>query len=495
MVLDYIDSTVFEPVFKNELPPKTTQSMVDIAKELYFAIKSGKRIFVYGDYDMDGFCSMMVWKEVFRILNYRNFKLFQYVSRTHKLDRSILEQVEEPCVVVICDTGSSLEDRYLLVDLEMSGHTVLVIDHHNFEGKYETSMGAIRFFNVYEERDRFLGSSICGAYAALLVAKVLCEKFFQGTLSLSAKVFALAAMYADAMDMSTPAARALYNNVAMQKATLPYMFECLNKWGYKSTRRLFSFIISPVVNYSFRSERFTPLNVIATAEDRYTVMNAVRDLRKIHTETSAMIDPLSEEFNIEDFGQIKLATYVPTQEMVGWHIENYSGLIANKLSKREKCAVMTAVKCRNGYKGSYRDFFERPLLNSCKQFIPKANGHPPAFGFEFKDISYVRRHLSVLAGKLSEGTGTENIMLSSTLIRDETDIDTAALYNEYMTTQPRIRIVHKCRSIKCIRTTKYSRTYACGLPLLVRATQPLVEGQTILLEPCITKRVELRTIE
>lgn len=494
MVLDYLDYSVFTPVCKGDLPDVKSPNAQECAREIKRAMDRNQPIFVYGDYDGDGMFSMLVFKEVLYSLKYKKVKFFQYKKRTHAIDPEILQQAAGFPLVVICDTGSSLEDKNVLALLELQKSRVVVIDHHQCGSRYVGASGNVRFYNAYEE-SHLLGGKICGAYAALLVAKYLCEELCGNQLSLPARVYALAAMYADQMDMSTPPARALYNNVSKYDQEGPALVAILNEWGYKPTRRLFSFIIAPKINACFRSEKFQPLNAIVAAPDRFSVQSAVKKLKDVHNSVSKLVEPWANSFTCENFGQITLATVEPTLEMVSMHIRNFTGLIANYLANRDKCAVITVVNENNYYRGSYRDFFDRPLLDDCALFMTKAGGHPPAFGLEFTDIENVRRHLRILSDKMQRSVSSEQLTISSSLVTTMEEVSTLALYNEYMTTRPKANIKHTCRNVKCIRSTNYSKLFKVGLPAPVKSKRTIVEGEPILVEPCLTSRIELRLIE
>lgn len=494
-VLEYLDSDVFEPVCGGELPKTTTETMVAIAKEIDFAMRYNQSIFVYGDYDTDGLMSMLVWKEVFYALKYPFVKFFHYCSRTHKLDTDIITQAAGSSLVIVCDTGSSVEDRNIISILTLSGSRVVVIDHHKTEYLYTGKIGTAWTYNSYEEKAALWGAEICGAYAALLVARTLCEDILGVSLCLPARVYALCAMYADQMDMSTVPARALYNVVARHRRSAPALISYLNEFGYRFTRRLFSFIIAPKLNACFRSEQFRPLNQIVSARDPYSIQLYVKELKSVHNNASKLVEPFADKFECEQIGQIMLAVVDPSEEMLGMHIENFSGLIANHLCHKHKCAVITAIKLGRHYIGSYRDFFNRPLLDDCSLFMSKAGGHPAAFGLEFSNISEVRRYLGVLSSKMQEAVGTEQLTISSKLVKTELDVATLALYNEYMTTRPKVIVPHTCRHLYCTRTTKYNKTYRTDLPLDIRSGRTLIAGETIMLEPAITKKVELRVLD
>lgn len=284
-VLDFLESDVFTPVHQNEVPLINSPRIDAICKVLQFAIENREEIFLYGDYDMDGFCSVMVWKEALELLQVEKLSFFHYTSRTHSLDKDILRQVRQTSarVVIICDTGSSFADRQVLGLLEMAGYVPIVIDHHVFSGDYLYECNNYLFFNSHEEREYLENCEVSGAYASLLVAKVLCEKYMNRPLAYNAKVYALASMYADNVDMSSSLARALYASVALGKSKGPLLFSELNRWDYLFGRRFFSYIVAPKLNGCFRMERFDVLNRLLDANDRYKMQTAVDQLCDAHT--------------------------------------------------------------------------------------------------------------------------------------------------------------------------------------------------------------------
>lgn len=498
MVLDYLDSRMFEPVYNNELPMLDLVSVTGAAKIIQRAIVYKQDIFVYGDYDTDGLCSQLVWKEVFGKLGYKNVRHFKYSKRTHALDCDVLRQIKGSGneLVIVCDTGSSREDGDVISLLAMKGCSVLVIDHHKYEGDYSgSSTGRVWMFNSYEERRDLGMSEVCGAYSALLVAKVLCEDLMCDVLPFNARVYALLAMYADGMDMSSTLARALYNNVANFKSEGPLLVDILNEWGYKYTRRFFSFIIAPKINACFRMEKFGILNHVISAEDRFDMKGTVGQMMKVHDEASKLTEPFADMFAVEGYGTIELCICEPTLELRAMNVVNFTGLVAMHIAHRDKCAVFAVVHEDCLYHGSYRDFLNRPLLEECSVFMDSIGGHPSAFGFEFRSLAKIRRYIRLLGQRVPKVGVTESFTMASSLVCDDTDVNTLALYNEYMTVKPQVLVTHRCVDAFCRRKTKFTKIYDVGLPVCVRSKSSLRSGQQIVLESCITNKVELRVVD
>lgn len=495
-VLDYIDSDIFTPVYSNKLPVLKSPQVDAICKELFYAIKGKEAILIYGDYDMDGFSAAQVWGEVFTTLYSVPPVHFNYIQRQHTVDSNLLAQAKKSGarVVLILDSGSGASDHSIVSMLRLNGFTPIVIDHHNWEGDYAEACRHDLIFNSHEERELLGGAEISGAYASLLVASVLCEKYFHHSLSYNAMVYALASMYSDVVDLATPPGRALYNMVSTIKMPGPLLFNTMNEWAYTYCRRMFSFIIGPKINACFRTEQFGPLNRAFSAKDKYEMNSVFSQFKEVHTDAVQLVNTFTPLFRREKIGDIALCTIEATDETRALHIRNFSGLIANKIAHEEKCMVVVAIKDRRHYEGSYRDFYNRQMLSTFKLFC-KADGHDSAFGLEFNNLNDIRRHLNSLATMLEVSVRKDYDVLASSLVRDATDIQALALYNEYMNVRPRMMLIHRCSYARQVRATTYRKFFEVGLPYLVSSTLPLIEGSNILVEPTISKTVELRCVE
>jgi len=486
---------MYDPAFGNEVPTVNSPSIHSICQELQFAIRAKEPIFIYGDYDMDGFCAVMVWREVLSLLHAEVPVIFKYGARTHNIDKDLIRQVRQTScrIVLICDTGCSAEDKGVLNLLRTSGYVPIVIDHHVYYGDYFADVKHQLMFNSYEESSRLANCQVSGAYACLLVAKVLCEKYMNSPVAFSAKVCALASMYADVVDMSSDMARALYNSVCSGEFTGPALFVGLNQWNYWIGRRLFSYIIAPKINGCFRLEEFGLLNACLNETDRYRLNDLCARLIEVHDVSRKRTKMLVPEFKRERIGEVVLCIHEMNDQTRLLHVRNFTGVVANQICKEEATTALVLVKVGNVYEGSCRDPYGRDLLSFFQLFCT-AGGHPSAFGISVADIEDFRRHLAYLEASALAGIDKQYVMLSSGVIKDEQDINALALYNEYMNTRPAVMVSHVCSDVRLARRTTYNNFYYVGLPgeTIVRVTRPLTEGSHVLLEPAICHGVELR---
>lgn len=492
----YIDYGIFAPLFGNTIPDVTSPGIEAICKELSLAIRMNEEIFVYGDYDMDGFCAAMVWENVLSSLYKVPVRHFQYIQRMHTLDYDVIRQVRKSNArcVIICDTGSSVSDRAVMSVLRANGNIPIVIDHHNWDGQYHQDQASWLIFNSHEERNLFNQAEISGAYASLVVAARLCRKYFSHSVSYDAMVYALASMYSDVVDLSTEIGRALYNAVSLCKMPGPTLLNALNTKDYKYTRRMFSFFVSPKVNACFRLEQFGVLNRAFEVRDKHTAQSLALEFGNVHSESIQRVNTLVPLFAREQYGSILLCIHEPTMGTEVLQVRNFSGLIANRIAREEMCAVVTLIKTGNTYEGSFRDYYNRKMLDVFKLFCT-ADGHDVAFGISTSDLNDFRRHLAGLTGTMKSGARSDYFTISSQLIEDSSEIDALALYNEYMNVQPKVMLNHRTSYCRVLRANKWGRKYEMGLPLPVRTKAPVLEGHYVLIEPTVTRDVELIVYE
>lgn len=494
-VLDFLDSDIFTTAFSGDVPLVSNARIDAICRELMYSIKNNETIFVYGDYDMDGFCCVKLWQEVLSLIGSKPPATFKYINRTHNIDGDIVRQVcaTDARVVIICDTGSAVVDQTLTSILQSRGRVPIVIDHHVYEGDYIADCSYRLMFNSFEERGSLNQEEISGAYASLLVAKVLCEKFIGCALAFNAKVYALASMYSDCVDMSSSLGRALYSAVCASDAKGPVFLTALNKWDYYYGRRFFSFIVAPKLNGCFRMGRFDILNKALVASDKFQCKSIAEDLQVAHGDARVNTKMLVPEFKRFHFRGIVVCVCEVTDELRLHQVRGFTGVIASQIAQEEKSMVVVVVHDNNMYSGSYRDYYGREMLEVFSLFST-AVGHPSAFGISFSSLSEFTRYIKALSSRIDEVCEKPYIALNSGVLVDDADFAAVALYNEYMNRKPRVIVTHVCSGVKLIRSTKWNKYYSLGLntnrPLVT--SRHLLDGMKVLVEPAICRGVELR---
>ncbi len=129
----YFDSTL------KEIPPPTALKGVNRASELLIkTIKSGKRILILGDYDVDGITSTALLIRFFIKLGYTNYDRFipnrfaHGYGLTDKSVKIILEK--DPDLVITVDNGITAKEE--IQQIRDNGIEVIVTDHHMPQSDY-----------------------------------------------------------------------------------------------------------------------------------------------------------------------------------------------------------------------------------------------------------------------------------------------------------------------------------------------------------------------
>lgn len=404
-------------------------------------LNNNKRVLVYGDYDPDGMYCALQWKEFFHLVRHKNYEIFKYRNRTHALDikakqKAVFERFD---YIIINDAASS--DMEAIETLVSFGVKVILIDHHQTKYSYKDyPQGSIVINSVLENKenkDSNLTVS-AGALVFMLLYKVL-EDYRIPCYHLSA--YALASLYADSIDMSNEYNRGIYfMAMDLTEQTLPPEISCFLNNYMKFCRRFIEFHMIPKINSAFRGERFELLNKCFLTERRVSrteLIELVAHLTNLHKASADMVSTASDIVYHEVLENFVVANL----NSVNMHIDirenklnNYTGLIANKLGERYKKSVVVYCGINGNVKGSFRDLYGRNYLNIFQQFT-NAEGHNAAFGINMKmmDIHDFLNHLKIVDSKFNVQANTnEPIVISGyNAPPDIYTLQDMALYNEF----------------------------------------------------------------
>lgn len=491
-----IDTSVFQPN-NYQIPVISSVNISKCCKDLQYAIMTKSIIFIYGDYDVDGLMSMLVWGSVLKSVGHTDFVLYNYSKRTHNIQQDIITQAIQAKAkyVLICDTGSNSADKYILRTLKTLNMETIVIDHHACDYPYTDLAMETDVYNSYEESYLLNGDKVSGAYACLLLANTLCSNYLNTLLPSDAKYFALASMYSDVVDMSSKTAIALYNNIMFQKAQPPTLLRAINKYNYKIGRRFFQYIFSPMLNTCFRDGWFNYLNDLIVYDNKYYMYDILEKIKLVHSKAMELVKQLYNQLDKITYGAITLCRYDADKSQFLYDYSVYTGYLANMVADEIGGAVVCLMQTKNGYKGSLRDPLGRDFLKSFKSFSD-SNGHPSAFGIRIPSskIDLFLKSLEVVGEIFNTKIKPRFLTIPSDYIQTQDDIDTLALYNEFMNTKSPAYIKCICNKVILNRKSYFNKFYNIGLPVPIRSTRTLVTGSVILIEPCICSDTELREV-
>lgn len=459
------------------------------------------RVLVYGDYDVDGAMFTMTTCSALRRLNIRNYEVFRYRKRTHDLDKEAVRY----CIqnkfeyFIIGDTASS--SLNVLKQLVSYGIKVLVIDHHMTQYDYDAfaNAGIVMLNSTIENNiaGKELYNLSAGALAFCVYDAYFRVKGFEPLSSEAA--YALVSLYADCMNMSNILNRGIYYTATeLPRGELPkYILHFMSEYQSLNARFI-GFWFAPRINALFRSERFEILNQYLFDDiDTAQRVALIEQINEVYSENRKMVNILAdlvEVENLEHFVVCNLQSAVSKYNGVFPNLQNYTGLVANKLASRYGKTAVTYCSYQNEYKGSVRDPYSRVYLPIFQQLC-YAGGHGPAFGLVIKPFElaeFLKRLETIDKYFHIKDVENEPIIIDHPYaLPDEGLINDIAAYNEFSGNFLPVVYVRKqlLGAMKETQTSYYYK-YNWG-DYFIQSDFPITFGKYILIKPIQTSQVKL----
>lgn len=434
------------------------KNQASVLNALSEAIKKKSNIAVYGDYDVDGLFSLMIFKDMFyRLLDYETVYLYPYSNRTHKLDGNFLNFCLSRNIdfVIICDTGSN--DMDLLLKFSSYGISGVILDHHVSIFDYNDFPEDFLVINTKIDERFGIENKMCGAAISFVIATELLKKeniiFDIGYFA----TYALIAMYADCIVMYTDFARYLYDLVQKRKETPIYIDYFLEDY-FAITRRFAEYIISPKINAVFRREQFSLINRLFMEEDKADAFMLVNQIKDLHQSTIFIINTLLQKVVYEELNGILLVnlSLFLNSDYPNNFIVNHKGRVANAIASREGKPCICVCDTGKNIGGSFRDPQGRDYLQYFSPLI-KAGGHPPAFGFSLPYMEWERfREIIKDIGKgATDDTFVKHKLIDMTFGFDILLANKIALENEFASSKfPAVYL--KVNLNRIVESSKYN---------------------------------------
>lgn len=403
-------------------------------------IQGNKRVLLYGDYDPDGLNCILIWKEAFHLLKFKNFDIFKYRKRTHALDIQAKKQALGGNYDYIIINDASSSDMDSILELTKAGIKVLIVDHHQTRYDYNDYPSDCLIINStienrYNQEDLVVSA---GALCFVLLHKVLSD-YRIPCFHLSA--YALFSLYADSIDMSNELNRSIYfTAMSLSDELIPVEIDAFLNSYQKFCRRFIEFHMTPKINSAFRMEHFDELNRCFLGERRATrgeASNLVEFLTNLHKLSAEMVATASDII----YHEVHDSFVVANLNTVNAHIDirenklyNFTGLIANKLAERYKKSAVVYCGLRGNIKGSFRDLYGRNYLKIFQKFC-RAEGHNSAFGInmEMFEIHDFLNHLRIVDKKfaLDKSLNSPILLTDYYMPPDVYVLNDMSIYNEF----------------------------------------------------------------
>lgn len=400
--------------FLDMYPPEAMLDMEDAAAIIEEALRSGKKMRVIGDYDVDGITASHILTKGLRALSADVDTVIPHrMQDGYGLNNRLIEQAYEDGIrtIVTCDNGIAAAPQIALAAEKKI--TVVVTDHHevpyNEEDGVRTEIlpPAAAVVDPKREDCTYPFKNICGAVVAYKLIELLLRRSDLEPAEKQALLdefiqLAAVATVCDVMDL-------LDENRIIVKEGLKRIHQnsCLGlkalievngiEPGKLSAYHL-GFVIGPCLNATGRLDTATrALELLAACDTRRAVtiageLKEMNDSRK--TMTHMGLEQASQYVEENQMGEDKvLVIYLPDCH------ESLAGIIAGRIREKYGKPAFVLTKGEEGVKGSGRSietYHMYEAMTACKELFTKYGGHKMAAGLsmEEENVPVLRRRLN-----------------------------------------------------------------------------------------------------
>ena len=389
-------------------------------------IRTGERVRIIGDYDIDGINATYILLEGLEYLGGEvDTDIPDRMKDGYGLNKSLIDRALDDGIdtIITCDNGIAATEE-IAYGKEM-GMTIIVTDHH--EVPYEDREG-VRYYKLppadavvdpKQEMCMYPFKELCGAAVAYKLVEALLEVNGKDVEDVDYLMENVAvATVGDVMDLVGENRIFVKQGLEMLKHTRNLGLKALMECNGLETKRLsayhIGFVIGPCLNASGRLDTAKRALELLCARTKKEADILAGDLKALNDSRKEMTQIAVEEAisQVEETGMQEdsvLVVYLPQCH------ESLAGIVAGRIRERYYKPVFVLTSAKEGIKGSGRSieaYHMYEKLNECKEFLTKFGGHKLAAGLSMKeaDLEAFRNKLNAKAD-LSREDLTEKVLI------------------------------------------------------------------------------------
>lgn len=421
------------PKLKHLHSPRHMKDMDRGTDIIINAIKSGKKIVIYGDYDCDGVTSTTImYKGLKRCGANVSYHIPHRIEEGYGMNSEAVKRLaHEGCQVIItCDNGISCVEQVALA--KSLGMEVVVTDHHEVPFTVDKN-GVER--DILPEADAVINpkrrdcdypfKGLCGAGVAFKFVHTLYHKLKIDTKELYELIeIAAIGTVCDVVDLVDENRILVSMGLRMINETRNIGLRALIKEAGLDGRKIragnIGFQIGPCINATGRLDTASLSVELLMCEDEKRALELAKELRRLNQERQEMTDKALEEI----FMEIESSSLKNDRVLVVYREdlhESLAGIIAGRIRERYNRPAYVITNAKDKAKGSGRsieeyDMFEE--ISKCRDILLAAGGHPMAAGFSLlaENIPLFRERLN------SQCTLTDEDLVCKVDIDDEIEV-------------------------------------------------------------------------
>ena len=358
------------------------------------SIKSGEKILIVGDYDVDGVISTYVlYRAISNCGGNVSFHIPDRIKEGYGINESIIRKASEGNIdiIITCDNGiAAIEQVKLAKEL---GIKVIITDHHDVpfvdedDKRVYVVPEADYVINPKQENCKYEFDKICGAGVAYKFIQCLYREFNISKEELYDLLqYVAIATVCDVVDLVSENRIIVKEGLKRINNTsnigLKALFKETGLEGNAITVYSLGFIIGPCVNASGRLEQAEWALKLLLTKDEGLASELAKKLNDLNKERQELTQAGLEEAIriIEENDMTKDKVIVIYLEDVH---ESIAGIIAGRIRERYNLPTIILTKAHEVAKGSGRSIEEYNMfeeLLKCKELLGNFGGHPMAAG-------------------------------------------------------------------------------------------------------------------
>lgn len=377
---------------------KDMDKAVELLDEI---ISANEKIYIIGDYDIDGVCASTILKKGLEKCGATvGVRIPDRIADGYGMNMSMIDEASDGgyACIVTCDNGiaASREVEYA----KEKGLKVIVTDHH--EVPYETKEDGSRNYIIpnadavvdpKQEECSYPFKGLCGGAVAYKLMKCMAEKHPElDSLDSEMLMFAAFATIGDIMDLRCENRIIVKYGLEIMKNTgnigMKALIDVTGVDRAKLSPYHIGFILGPCINATGRlATANNALNLFLSESEREAALIA-NELKSLNDSRKDLTERFLEEaiVTIEGSEELKeakvLIVYIPDCH------ESLAGIIAGRIRERYYKPVFVLTRAENGVKGSGRSIEDYNMfeeMNKCKELFTKFGGHKLAAGLSMKE--------------------------------------------------------------------------------------------------------------
>lgn len=403
-------------------PASSMKGMERALEILEEKIRTGERIRIIGDYDIDGVCATYILLEGLRKAGAKvDTDIPDRKKDGYGLNVELIRRALETGVgtILTCDNGIAAVQEIAFARAQ--GLTVVVTDHHEVQ---EELPDADVIINPRQEGCPYPFKKLCGAAVAWKLVQALWERLgiFSGELNEELLMFAAFATVGDVMDLTGENRILVKEGIKRLRRTAHPGMSALIEANELVRERIsafhIGFVLGPCINASGRLDTAKRALELLDTEDRELALLRAKELKELNDERKA----LTEQGLEEALEQIEGSRWKEDRVLVVYlpdcH-ESLAGIIAGRIRERYYRPVFVLTRGEEGVKGSGRSIESYSMfqeMSRCKELYEKYGGHPMAAGVSMRteNVEVFRRRLNELC-TLNEEDLTEVVHIDMVL--------------------------------------------------------------------------------